>query len=170
MRILVQTGLPALMRSIVTRVASFGLLWWALVDGVFYGLWLAAVFVGAATVASFMLVPANRGPWRVGALVCFLAFFAHQSVIGGIDVSRRALDPKLPIAPAFVQYQLRITHPPAIVLLVDTVSLLPGTVGSRLEGQSLTVHALDSRLPVARTIQRLELHVAALFGIAPVAS
>jgi len=53
------------------------------------------------------------------------------------------------------------------VLLALLVSLMPGTLAARLEGGRLTLHALDTRLPIASEVRRLEALVAALYASAP---
>ncbi|MES9944702.1 MAG: Na+/H+ antiporter subunit E [Candidatus Thiodiazotropha sp.] len=55
----------------------------------------------------------------------------------GLDVAWRAFHPRMPITPELIVYPLRL--PPGLprVILVNTVSLLPGTLGTELGGQAL---------------------------------
>jgi multicomponent Na+:H+ antiporter subunit E len=53
------------------------------------------------------------------------------------------------------------------VLLANTLNLLPGTVALDIEGKTLRVHVLDSRLPIAEEVAAVEIHIARMFGIAP---
>jgi multicomponent Na+:H+ antiporter subunit E len=50
------------------------------------------------------------------------------------------------------------------VLLALVVSLLPGTLAVRLEGDRLTLHALDVGSPVQSELRRIEDAIARLFG------
>jgi multicomponent Na+:H+ antiporter subunit E len=96
----------------------------------------------------------------------FLPFFLWQSLRGGIDVARRALHPRLPLAPLLLDYPLRLPDGPACTFLANTVSLLPGTLSADLENGCLTVHVLDGSQPdVSAELQSLEALIADLFGV-----
>ena len=51
---------------------------------------------------------------------------------GGVYVAWRAFDPRMPITPELIEYPLRL--PPGLprVILVNMVSLLPGTLSAEL--------------------------------------
>jgi multicomponent Na+:H+ antiporter subunit E len=76
--------------------------------------------------------------------------FLRQSVVAGIDVARRALDPRLPLHPGFVVYPVGLPRGPARNMFTTLMSLLPGTVptGSDETGE-LLIHCLDTEQPVA---------------------
>jgi len=70
-------------------------------------------------------------------------------VVAGFDVARRALDPRLPLRPGFVAYQMRTPPSPARNLFCTLSSLLPGTLPTGLdEAGMLVVHCLDVEQPV----------------------
>jgi hypothetical protein len=75
--------------------------------------------------------------------------FLLQSVIGGLDVARRALDPRLPLRPGLVAYPVHF--PPGMTRNVFTTltSLLPGTVPTGEDNGQLVYHCLDVNQPVA---------------------
>jgi multisubunit Na+/H+ antiporter MnhE subunit len=50
-------------------------------------------------------------------------------------------------------------------LLADTVSLLPGTLSSGFEGDTLVLHVLDCRLPVLEDVRRVEDRIAKALGL-----
>jgi multicomponent Na+:H+ antiporter subunit E len=106
--------------------------------------------------------------WRirpVGA-IRYAGYFVHQSVMGGgVDVAMRAIKPSLPIDPLIVRYRMRLDPEHARVLFADTVSLLPGTLSSGFEGDSLTIHVLDCELAVEESLRDVEERVAGLFGL-----
>jgi multicomponent Na+:H+ antiporter subunit E len=99
-------------------------------------------------------------------MASFLPFFCLQSLRGGVDVAWRAFHPGLPIHPCLVHYPLRLRETPARVFMANVVSLLPGTLSADIDGDSLIVHALDGRLPVAEQLAVLESRVANVFRIA----
>lgn len=152
-------------RSAIVHAALFAALW-ALLTGGGAGSWIVgAPVVLAATAASHSLWPRNTGWWSPIGLVRFVFFFLRESVRGGVDVARRALDPALPIRPGLVELQTRLPPGPAEVFLVDVLSLLPGTLSVDLRGSTLTMHLLDDRTPVQAELEVIEELVAAIFRI-----
>ena len=76
--------------------------------------------------------------------------FLAQSVTAGIDVARRALDPRLPVNPGYVHHPLLLPRGPARNTFTTLTSLLPGTVPIGPDTQDrLVVHCLDVAQPVA---------------------
>jgi len=92
------------------------------------------------------------------------ATFLWQSLAGGIDVTRRILAPAMPLAPGLVTLRLALPDEGARVLLALLVSLMPGTLAARLEGDALTLHVLDLRLPVEAETRRIERLIGRLYG------
>mgnify|MGYP002713093406 CR=1 FL=1 len=143
--------------TVLSRTILFLILWWALTDGA-DGSWLVGgPVVVCALVASVALRPKEGIVWR--ELLLFVPYFLWHSLIGGIDVARRAFHPRMPIAPQLVEYPLRL--PPGLpqVTLVNVMSLLPGTLGVELEGQLLKIHLLDGRGDYLPDLKRLERRV-----------
>jgi multicomponent Na+:H+ antiporter subunit E len=151
--------------SLLWRLLGFALLWWVL-TGDRYDSWLVGGFV-VATAALVSLALRPRQGWRISlrGAVRFVPFFCLQSVRGGIDVTRRAMTPALPLAPVLVEHSLALPPGTARIFMLNTVSLLPGTLSADLREDSLVVHGLDGGLPLARDLRRLERHVADLFDL-----
>lgn len=150
---------------LLERIVVFVVLWWVLSEGDASS-WLFGVpFVVFASAASLKLTP--KRDWRLQPLsaVRFAWFFATQSVVGGVDVALRALRPSMPLEPAFVEYPVRLPGQAARVLLANTVSLLPGTLSSGLEGDTLIMHVLDHTQPIVAEVARVEEHIAATMGL-----
>ncbi|KIH75725.1 hypothetical protein GFER_15370 [Geoalkalibacter ferrihydriticus DSM 17813] len=147
------------------RLAVFALLWWVLTDGA-ADAWVigAGVILLAAGVSLALRQPCAWG-LSLGGVLRFVPFFCLQSVRGGIDVTRRAFSPSLPLEPLLFVYPLLLPPGTARIFLLNTVSLLPGTLSADLRGDQLVVHGLDGTLPLSRDLQRLESYVAALFGL-----
>jgi multicomponent Na+:H+ antiporter subunit E len=139
-------------------------LWWALTEGA--GGWaFGAVVVALAGATSLWLARPGRGNASLRGTLRFVPFFLMQSLRGGIDVAYRAFHPRLPIAPAWRVYPLRLPEGPARVFLMNAITLMPGTLSVEAEGNNLRIHVLDGRLPIERGLGRLEAHVARAFGV-----
>lgn len=146
-------------RAAVAAPALAGL-WW-LVAGE-PGSWL----VGAPTV---LLAAGLAGSVRAGAatphfqrLPGFVTWFVWQSIRGGLDVAFRAFRPGPPVSPGFLR---RRTHLPrdARPLLANTITLLPGTLAVRLEGEGIDIHAIDRSAAVDADLDATERRIAGLF-------
>jgi multicomponent Na+:H+ antiporter subunit E len=149
--------------AVLGRALLFALVWWALAEGdAAWGFGLPVIFLPLA--ASLALMPVRPRRWGAVGLARFAGFFLWHSLRGGIDVARRALHPRLPLAPDLVEFPLRLSEPGARVFLANTVSLLPGTLSAHLEGRLLRVHVLDATLPVTGMLREVETRVAVLFG------
>ncbi len=133
------------------------------VDALFEPLALLAVLLAAG---ASLLLPAGRPlPLRPAAIPGLLAHFLVRSFVGGLDVSRRALDPQLPLQPGFIDYRSELPHGPPLTLFMATISLLPGTLSVRLEGPLLTVHVLDLGAAPGDDLQQLERRIRAAFAL-----
>jgi len=143
-------GSRGLAPGTVPRAAGFLGLWLVLSGAALGDLPIGAVAVVAAPWTSLRLLP--PGPWhpRPAALARLALRFLRQSVIAGVDVAWRALDPRLPVRPGFVVYPVRLAPGPARNAFSALASLVPGTVpAGAAEGGALLVHGLDVGQPVA---------------------
>ena len=136
--------------GILYRGGLFLILWLVLAGADPVGLAFGAVAVTLATALSLRLLPPapGRSPWRALAL---LPRFLRRSLIGGVDVARRALDPRLPLAPA---WQTVPCHLPAggRFLIGSEFSLMPGTLVAGCRDGCYLVHLLDERQPVIEAL------------------
>jgi multicomponent Na+:H+ antiporter subunit E len=155
----------------VGRFVLFVLLWWLLTDGrtdaLLFG---ACVALAAAVVPLPMERPGkvSRQPALLPTLLrlpLLLPMFLWQSLHGGVDVSLRALRPRMPLAPAMIDYPLRLPRGPAAVVMAGLVSLMPGTL-AMVEGGRLRVHVLDGSRRYDDELADLERRVARVFGVA----
>jgi multicomponent Na+:H+ antiporter subunit E len=152
-------------RALALRTAVAAVAWLVLTGADLRSPFLAAAIIFASGVTSLWLVPPGVTGLRWRGLARFVPFFLGTSALGGVDVARRALDPRQAIAPELVEYRLRLPLGAPRSVFTATVSLLPGTLSAELEDDRLTIHVLDRRMPVRRTLSLLESHVAALYGI-----
>jgi multicomponent Na+:H+ antiporter subunit E len=154
-----------LLRSSFIRTAGF-LAFWVIL----FGLNPASLLVGAlaaaiATWTSLRLLPAGEWSFRPIALTQLVLSFLRQSIGAGIDVARRALDPRLPLRPGFVLYQPRLPPGPTRNAFCTMTSLLPGTLpcGTDQNG-SLVIHCLDVSQAVAEELAAQEASLVKALG------
>lgn len=150
------------LRAAGVRAASLALLWWILVEGRADGWAVGIVAVLVATGASLSLLPPGQHRIRPGAVLRFLGFFVHHSVRGGVQVAGMALAGRRALQPGVLHFQLALPPGGLQVLMVNVLSVMPGTVAVELANDSLRLHVLDERLPVEALVRTLERRIAAL--------
>ncbi|HBH35691.1 MAG TPA: cation transporter [Gammaproteobacteria bacterium] len=145
------------------RTLLFALLWWILTQGAINSWLVGAPVVVLAVLASGALLPPIS--WSLPGIARFIPFFLWRSLYGGVDVARRALNPRLPISPLLFDYRWRL--PPGLprVFMANTVSLLPGTLSAELDKEHLRVHVLDQSGDFISELSVVEARVAKLFGL-----
>ena len=149
--------------TVISRGGLFSLIWWVLTDGAAPSWWIGVPAVLLAVAASAALLP--PGPFVWYELLRFVPFFVMRSLLGGADVAWRAFHPAMPIAPDLIEYPIRL--PPGLpqVFMVNTISLLPGTLSAALDRGILKVHVLDSRSDFLAELETVEQRMARIFGI-----
>lgn len=150
-------------RRYVPPTLVFAALWWLLSDGE-HGSWLIGVpAVLAASWSAQALNPAHR--WTISAwgLVRFFPFFLWESLIGGLDVARRTLAPKLRVQPGFTIYRTSLQQHGARVFFANCVCLLPGTLAADLKGDQINIHMLVTEFDPQAELRRLESAVALIY-------
>jgi multicomponent Na+:H+ antiporter subunit E len=157
-----------LVRGALERVLLMVVLWWVLTEGDPTTWTYAVALVPLATGTSLWLLPPRPrlGPphRRAWALAQLVAWFLGRSVAGGVDVARRALSRPVDLAPGLVEHRLSLPAGLPRVAVADLTSLMPGTLSVALEGDVLTVHVLDTDLPVTAQLEELEVRVARVLG------
>jgi multicomponent Na+:H+ antiporter subunit E len=89
---------------------------------------------------------------KFAALAARTPRFLWQSVLAGIDVARRALHPRLPLATGLVTYRTGLPRGQARNTFASITSLLPGTVPLADEEVGIVYHCLDTAQPVAEQL------------------
>jgi multicomponent Na+:H+ antiporter subunit E len=146
------------------RGAAFALLWWVLAEGRHDGWALGAVAVVGATWASLALSPPGRRRIHPAGLFAFLGFFLWSSIRGGAQVAWMALRGPSALQPGLLELQVRLPPGGPRILLVNALTLMPGTLGVELARKTLRLHVLDERLPVIAEARALEAAIARMFG------
>lgn len=145
----------------VKRALLFALIWWLLTEGQNdawgMGVWL--VLVGA--ILSLSMAPPVG--WSLFGMLRFIPFFIRYSLVGGVDVAKRAFTRRMALQPAIIEYPLTLTLPQSRLFMVGVISLLPGTLSVEVQDDKLWVHVLDQRNDIQGELEVLERRVASLF-------
>ena len=137
-------------RAAVLRAIAFLGLWFILSLGDMTAFAAGVVAAALATWASLRLLPPSKGRLSAPALAKLILRFFHQTIVAGIDVAWRALDPRLPLRPGFIVYPTRLSMGAARNGFCTMASLLPGTLPAESDRrESLLIHCLDVEQPVA---------------------
>lgn len=128
---------------------------WVLLSGIIEPLILGFGLASSLAVAWIKLRADRRDgdpvPFalRIGRLPGYLLWLSWEIVKSNIDVSRRILSPRLPIAPAVRWLPASQRSELTRVIYADSITLTPGTLSIDLEDGAVEVHALtESALDV----------------------
>ena len=100
-------------RAALARGAGFLAFWVILIGFGPADLVVGLIAAAAATWTSLRLLPPQPGRMRLTALLSLIPHFLWKSVVAGVDVARRALDPRLPLRPGFIAYRVGFAPGPA---------------------------------------------------------
>jgi multicomponent Na+:H+ antiporter subunit E len=144
-------------RAAAVRTALF-LVFWLMISG-----WAPAdlpvglAAVAGATWTSLRLLPPKASRLRPAALAALTASFLRQSVVSGLDVAWRALNPSLKLRSGFVACPLRLPEGGQRSAFCALSSLMPGTLPTGANDKDeLLVHCLDVGQPVAANLKAEE--------------
>ena len=136
-------------RPALVRAAGFFAFWLVIAGIKPVDMVVGAITAIIATKLSLYLLPPGQMKVAPGALAFLVLRFLYQSVVAGVDVARRALDPRLPLRPGFVTYKPRLPAGLKRDAFCTMTSLLPGTLPCGPAGQDgLLVHCLDVSQPM----------------------
>lgn len=137
--------------------------------GVYLGMWLVligfsetnlVVGLGAAALStwvSVLLLPVSNRRLSFRGFARLSVRLLWQSLVAGVDVARRALDPRLPLHPGYITYATAIAPGPQRNAFRALMSLQPGALPvSTDDSGALLVHCLDTRQPYAAQMAREE--------------
>ena len=146
-------ALPSLFIVALGRGLGFFLIWVMLMPSAKLGdLIVGAGAAVGATFLSLRLYAPTAGRLHFGSLLALMPHFVWQSVLAGIDVARRAFDPRLPLEPGFVICPLDLPEGLARNTFATITSMMPGTVPCGEVDGVLEYHCLDIRQPVVEQL------------------
>jgi multicomponent Na+:H+ antiporter subunit E len=156
---------PARDTLIFAALATVALaaIWLGLTGGEWRSLVVGAPVVALAVAAALATDARAHLPtsWRAPG---FALGFAVEIVRSAWDVARRVLSRDPGLSPGAQVHVLRLRGDGARAAFMNAVTLTPGTLSARLDGDRLTVHALEPGEAVARSLSALEARIAALYG------
>jgi multicomponent Na+:H+ antiporter subunit E len=134
------------------------LAFWLILSGFSLGDLPAGILAaGCASWASLRFLPPSqhkRHPVRIAQL---MLRFLQQSVVAGLDVAWRALDPRLPLAPGVAICRCASPTGPLRSGFCTMASLQPGLLPAGFDADgNLVVHCLDVGQPVVRLLAEEE--------------
>jgi len=134
---------------------------WVVLSGVDTKAFAVGAFaVPAATWLNLRLAPPRQHLllWRVAR---HFPVFVGRSLLGGIDVARRALSPEMQLSPGWTEVPVRLPGGGRVAMGAE-LSLMPGTLAAGVRGERLLVHLLDTEAGFERAIPREEAAIAAM--------
>lgn len=148
----------------VFRATALGVVWWLLTGGGLLSWMIGIPAIILSLMVTRFLPSMPSFHFRIGGAFHFLSFFLQQSILSGIDVAMRTINPKCALAPNLIKYKFQISNGFARIFFTNTISLLPGTLSVDILDENILIHVLDEKYPNLENLQTLELKVAALFG------
>ncbi len=152
--------------SVLARAAVASLLWVAIVEADGGVLSYGMVAVPLAVAVSYVLTgrPARgrAGRWKRGlASVRLGGWLLGRSVLGGIDVARRAVRPSgARVDPYWTTYRTSLPTEGARIALVFLMNLIPGSLSASRDGDLIEVHVIGTDLDVEAALTALESRIA----------
>ena len=83
----------------------------------------------------------GRVVWRG---VRYLPWLLLQIAKSNLDVARRILSPRVPIAPRLIRVRARQRSAVGRAIFANSITLTPGTVSVDVDGDTIVVHALTA--------------------------
>lgn len=108
-----------------------------------------------------------EAPIRFFRLLLYLPWLFWQMLMSGIYVAHLPLARRPRIAPLILRFRSHQPSYTAQVFLGNSITLTPGTLTLDIEGDELTVHAINEHSADALLAGSMARRVAALFGGAP---
>ena len=127
--------------------------------------WTVGVPMALIGGALTLFLPASAPP-RLSPLggLRFAKFAIVGILRGAFDVSRRSLSPET-LRPGCLSWRTHLPKGRPRRLFAVAITLLPGTLTARIEGDMLTVHALDLSDATRAELAALEAHIANLYRL-----
>ncbi len=155
------------LNQILALGATLGLLW-LLLSGHYTPLLLS---LGLISVMSCVWIAVHMGivdeemhhrQFKLYAVVLYGFWLMKEIVLACLDVSRRILDPKLPISPVLVQLPVSQQSDMGRTIFANSITLTPGTIAVDLGDQTVQVHALTRAAAEGLATGEMDRRVSAL--------
>ena len=94
----------------------------------------------------------------------YLPWLFKEIAKANLSVARRILNPRLPINPRLIRVSTSQRSELGRVIYANSITLTPGTVSIRIEGDQILVHALDDEFAADLESGEMDRRVAHLEG------
>ncbi|OUZ06257.1 hypothetical protein BHE97_19225 [Aeromicrobium sp. PE09-221] len=156
--------------SLVARATVAALFWLAIVEADGSVLAYGVVAVPLAVALSYALTGRPRrsrgGRWTRGLAALRLGgWLLGRSVLGGVDVARRAVRlSSVRVDPYWTTYRTSLHTEGARIALVFLMNLIPGSLSASREGDLIEVHVIGTDLDMESGLAALEGRIARVAG------
>jgi len=99
---------------------------------------------------------------RSTALLGYWAWLGWEVIKSNLDVTRRILDPRMPIEPTLTRLKATQGTDLGRVIYANSITLTPGTVALNVEDDAIEVHALSREAAQALEAGEMDRRVTAL--------
>ncbi|MAV38529.1 MAG: sodium:proton antiporter [Planctomycetaceae bacterium] len=161
-----QNSVQPLRHSLVllSVLAIFWLLWSGHTEPLLLTFGAISCLVVTALCRRMQIVDDEGAPLHLGLRPLVYALWLGKEVIeANLHVTRRILDPRLPIQPQLIRLKASQTGDLTRVIYANSITLTPGTVSVDIQGEEIVVHALtrtaadeDKSGEMDRRVTRLE--------------
>jgi len=155
------------------RIILVLLIFWVVLTGKFTLEYLLVGFILSFLITFFwagFLLPPTPGknimihPSLLYILIKYLADFLIDLIRANIQVALIVLNPRLPINPGFIEYDLKLEENIPRVLLANSITLTPGTLTIYLARKHIVVHALTKEAAIEVVDWKVEDYLKKLEG------
>ncbi len=152
-----------LLKSFLLRFALFAAGWLVLLgEQQLSDIWFVILCLAATTAISIYTVPPGQWNLRPLGVARFFPYFLIMALRGGWDVARRVFFRTVPVDPDFITIEHDRDQRKTLIL-AWVISLLPGTASCVITEETIVVHVLDKKLPVAVEIMKLQTRINEMF-------
>lgn len=147
---------------------------WCAFSGLLDSVHMTMGLISSLAVAAMSELMPKAGPARPWALtgrnffpfLSYLIWLVWQIFLANIQVLRISVSraPEAHIAPQFIEFRTRLKGDFARFVLAHSITLTPGTVTVRMEGDKFIVHALTQEMAEG-TPGQMETRLRAIFGV-----
>ena len=131
---------------VVSLIATCGIIWLLLsgyFDALLLGFGLLSCLLSVWTAAAMGIIDREGHPIHLlPRTLTYWPWLLYQIVMANIDVTRRILDPKLPISPTMVRIDGRRFSDLGMVVYANSITLTPGTLATSLNDNEIEIHSL----------------------------
>lgn len=146
--------------DLTARVLMLALAWLIISEGRvghwYYGVITVAVAVAVSVMVSPLRARPLPRPRQLVAGARLVAWMLWNSVLGALDVARRAVGPSRLVAPVELKEALRLPPGEGGLLASALANLLPGALIHRIGDDEVSIHALAPDIDAGGSWQRLQ--------------